>query len=115
MAQKISQKELQYIKKSISEEQLMDLIALKASLNKRKAKLGQSVNESESFLNESEQINPGFQMFYSNLDEKHKNMFNEVFGIFQNENSGTSLQGKVYALFQKFLSVADKYLADSAN
>lgn len=109
---KISQKELDYIKNTISSEQLIDLVSLKAKMNKRKLKLGRKIDESHS-IKESYSVNledTGFREFYDNfLDEREKNIFGEVFGTFQNENS-TALQSVFYQLFKRFLDSADRQI-----
>lgn len=108
---KISKSELEFLKSNISPEQLLELAALKSKMNKRRPGT-RAVNESNSPIAEID----GFQKFYEDyLDDYHKNLFNEVFRIFENNDCGSSIQGRVFHLFRVFLDSADKYIADRAN
>lgn len=109
---KISQKELEYLKQNMSSEQILDLVSIKAKMNKRQIKLGKKINESVS---DKEVDMSGFMNFLDILDPQSKNKFESIFSIFQGEETGTPIQEKVYEAFQLFLSSTDEYFADFAE
>lgn len=107
---KISQKELQYIKNVISPEQLIDIISMKAKMNKKRALHKNKINESEEIQEASinENLSSAMNKFneiFNTLDPKTQSKFTQAFTTLSDIHND-SITGDMYDLIVDFINRA---------
>lgn len=102
----ITKEELQYLKKTISHKQLIDLIAIKSKLNNKR-----DINEALNYDSDNTVIPQSFNTFINQLDTTAKNQFLSIF----NQSYSPAIQLRLYKYFNQFLNKADNAIANGAG
>jgi len=102
----ITKEELQYLKKTISHKQLIDLVAIKSKLNNKRG-----LNEALNYDSDNTVIPQSFNTFINQLDTAAKSQFLSIFS----QSYSPDIQLRLYKYFNHFLNKADNAIANGAG
>lgn len=116
----LSEKDLAYLKKTLSAQDLVDLVAMKHKINERTRKAGKSMNESESLIEFASSTNnswiEGFKKFCDEyLDSKEQNQIKLIFSKLSQDVVNQRFLQTVYSCMSDMIDKVDQDMIDSAN
>lgn len=114
----LSEKDLAYLKKTLSAQDLVDLVAMKHKMNERARKSGAPVNESQE-VNEHLQDNSyvdGFKKFCEEyLDDNERRQIQAIFSKLSHDVVNQRFLQTVYSSVTDMIDKIDQEMIDNAN
>lgn len=116
---KLTDKDISYLKKTLSAQDLIDIVSIKNKMNERARRAGnQLMNESESIINETKTSSyvDGFKKFCEEyLDDNERNQIEVIFGKLSNDVVNQRFLQSVYSCIIDLIDKIDQEMIDSAN
>lgn len=116
----LSEKDLAYLKKTLTAQDLIDLVAMKHKMNERSKRSGSPVNESET-VNEFKEEKAytyidGFKKFCEEyLDDNEKRQVQSIFSKLAKDVVNQRFLQAVYSSVAEMIDKIDQEMIDNAN
>lgn len=113
----LSDKDLEYLKKNLTAQELIEIVSIKNKMNERARKAsGTKMNESEEIKNQENSYVDGFKKFCDEyLDDNERHQIELIFSKLSSDVVNHRFLQTVYSCVIDLIEKIDQEMIDSAN